>query len=290
MYLYVLLIVRVANIFQFSYNLNKGVAPPSIKERKKIMDLKIELPKSVDNAFQNLTDKPTKNIGTLIQDALYLRFGSISYNAEKRRILEKHGLIEFENRLKECIDQIPIEKLVEPDFQSLMLAVDNLEPCISSECLRNLFANLISRSCNRNYKEFIHPSFSEILRQMSPFDAKILKFYVENKLSRFITYTYKSADGYLFDRVSYMFDSYPYPDESDFVSIAISSLIRLGILAVHNDSYIHSAGDTPFQNSQFYIKCEQDRIKEGEYQSSSVTAQVSIITPFGKAFIHSCFD
>lgn len=51
-----------------------------------------QLPQCADNAIKNLTDAPTKSIGNLIKDAIYLKFGSVSYNAEKRRILEKYGL------------------------------------------------------------------------------------------------------------------------------------------------------------------------------------------------------
>lgn len=254
------------------------------------MDFKIELPPSVDNAVQNITDEPTKKIGSLIKDALYLRFGSVSYKAEKRRILEKYGLIEFENRLQSRINRIPLDKLVTPDYQTIMLAIDNLEPCLNSEDLRNLFSNLIARSCNCDYKNSIHPSFSEILRQMSPYDAKILKFFVTTKPERFITYTFLSKDGKSFDRVPYMFDTYPEPDEADYVSIAISSLMRLGILAFHDDALVTFVNDSPFEDSEFFKCCENERVRQGTYWQSRITAQVCKITPLGNSFIHACFD
>lgn len=252
------------------------------------MDIKI--PHSVDNAIKNLTDEPTKSIGALIKDAFYLRFGSVSYKAEKRRILEKYGLIEFENRLHDCINKIPVEKLATPDYQTLMLAVDNLEPCLNSDDLRVLFSNLIAHSCNSDYKNLIHPSFSEILRQMSPYDAKILKYYVESKPKRLITYTFLSKQNGSFDRVPYMFDTYPNPDEADYISIALSSLMRLGILAFHDDAIVAFADDSPFKSSAFYTLCEKERLKEKKYEDSRLTAQICKITPLGNAFINACFD
>lgn len=258
--------------------------------RNATMTFKIEVPQSVDNAINNLADEPTKSIGTIIKDAIYLRFGNISYNADKRRIYEKYGLLEFENRLKANISKIPTEKLIEPDFQTIMLAVDNLAPCIESETLRNLFAKLLARSCNSDYKSFIHPSFSGIIRQMSPFDAKILDFYVNTKPNRIITYTYKANDGNRFEQIPYTLDEYPDPNESDMVSLAISSLMRLGILAIHDDALVHSVKNTLFEKSQFYKLCEQERIKSNQYQTSSLTAQISVLTPFGNAFIHSCLE
>lgn len=113
---------------------------------------------------------------------------------------------------------------------------------------------MIARACNVDFKNFIHPSVSTILGQMSPFDAKVLKFYVDNKPARFITYTYKSSDGKRFDRIPYMFDSYPNADESPFVSLSISVLMRLGILAVHDDAVMHQVADSPFMKTEFYKK------------------------------------
>lgn len=254
------------------------------------MDFNLNAPQSINDAVQNLTDKPTKIIGTLIKDALYLRFGSTSYQAEKRRILEKYGLLEFENRLQRCINQIPLEKLTTPDYQTLMLAVNNLEPCLNSEELRNLFSNLIARSCHSDFHNLIHPSFSEILRQMSPYDAKILKYYVETKPECFITYTYLSEDGNSFDKVPYMLDEYPNPDEAEYVSVAISSLMRLGILAFHDDAIVTFVNDSAFENSDFYKHCEIERIQDGQYYESRITAQICKITPLGNLFIRACLD
>ena len=87
-----------------------------------------------------------------------------------------------------------------------------------------------------------------------------------------------------------MFDTYPNPDESEYVSIAISSLMRLGILAIHDDSLVHPMTNSQFAQSSFYKQCELQRIKEGKYQNSNISAQISTITPFGQSFILSCFD
>lgn len=250
-----------------------------------------QLPDFVDNALKNISDKPTKIIGNLIRDALYLKFGSVSYNAEKRRVLEKYGLIEFEDRLKTCINKLPLENLVEPDYQTIMLAVDNLEPCIHSEELRNLFANLISRSCNIDYKNFIHPSFPEVLKQMSPYDAKVLKYYIDTKPRRFITYSYYSENKRdEFNRISYTFDIYPNQDEANYVSVSLSSLMRLGILVFDDDALVHPADNSPFTKSDFYKQCEKERVNEGKYSHSRIIGKICTLTPFGDSLIQACFD
>ncbi len=249
----------------------------------------INIPDSIDTALENLSDKPTKEIGSFIGDVFYRCLGGFSYKSDQMRILRKQCLIELESRIKQGISTIPSEKLIKPDFQTLVLAVNNAEPCLDSEELRERFANLIARACNIDFKNFIHPSFPTILGQMSPFDVKVLKFYVDNKPERFITYTYKSSEGEHFDRIPYMFDSYPNAEESPYVSLSISVLMRLGLLGIHDDAIMHQVKNSPFMATEFYKKCEQERIEDGKYQSSVINGQVSVITPFGQAFINSCF-
>ena len=249
----------------------------------------INIPHSVDNALENLSDKPTKEIGSFIGDVLYRCFDGFHYKTESMRILRKQCEIELENRIKQGISTIPLEKLIKPDFQTLVLAINNAEPCLDSDELRERFANLITRACNIDFKNFIHPSFSAILGQMSPFDAKILKFCVDNKPERFITYTYKTSDRKHFDRIPYMFDSYPNAEESPHVSLSVSALMRFGILAIHDDAIMYEVTNSPFMNTEFYKRCEQKRIAEGKYQSSVINGQSCVITPYGYAFIQSCF-
>lgn len=247
------------------------------------------LPNSIDNALENLTDEPTKEIGMFIKDVFYRCFGNFSYKTEQLKLLRKHCLLELDKRIAQGIKYIPSEKLIKPNLQTLILALNNAEPCLSSEELMERFATLITRACNVDYEKFIHPSFSTVLGQMSPFDAKILKFYVDTKPDHFITYTYISVDKEHFDRIPYTFDSYPDADESPFVSLSISVLMRLGILGIHDDAVMYPITDSPFTKTEFYKRCEQERIEDGKYQSSVINGQVSVITLFGQAFIHSCF-
>ena len=65
--------------------------------------------------------------------------------------------------------------------------------------------------------------------------------------------------------------------------------MRLGILGIHDDAVMYPITDSPFTKTEFYKRCEQERIEDGKYQSSVINGQVSVITPFGQAFIHSCF-
>ena len=248
-----------------------------------------ELPDSIDNAIKNITDSPTRMIGKVICAVIDRHLRHYLNHYQLTQLIDERCNEELNKRLDSGISQIPADKLINPDPHTILLSLDNLPSCISSEELRNLFANLIAHSCHSDYSHFIHPSFAEVIRQMSPYDAKVLKFYNDTKPDRLITYSFYN-DHEVFDRVSYAFDEYPFPDETIQVSLSISSLIRLGILAFHTDAIASPADDSPFKNSDFYKQCEIARVKEGKYSPSYISGKPCVLTPYGQAFVIACLD
>ena len=132
-----------------------------------------DLPASIDNAVKNLTDKPTQGIGQTLADVWYLVFGGITHAADKRRMKYAHDLKLYEQELSQAILSIPEENLIEPNIQITAQALENSKYCIESEELRKLFVNLISKSMDSHYTSNVHPSLAEIIKQMSPIDARI---------------------------------------------------------------------------------------------------------------------
>lgn len=141
------------------------------EDKKTLIDL---VPDSVDNAVKNITDKPTQNMGTTLADIWYLVFGGISQAAEKRKLKYSYALHEFENELKKKISQIPKDKLVEPDIQIIAQALEAAKYCVEKEELRHMFANLIANSLNDDTYEDVHPIYISIIKSLTPFDAKLL--------------------------------------------------------------------------------------------------------------------
>lgn len=132
------------------------------------------VPDSVDNAVKNITDKPTQNIGTTLADIWYLVFGGISHAAEKRKLKYSYALQEFENELKEKISKIPADKLTEPDTQIIAPALEASKYCIENKETRNMFSNLISSNMHIDIKDYSHPIFNDIVKNLNILECKIL--------------------------------------------------------------------------------------------------------------------
>lgn len=133
------------------------------------------IPKSVDEAAGKLMNPTAENAGKTFGDLWYLVFGGISFAADKRKIKYQVALEAFEKSCREKIEAIPEEKLIEPDTQTASIALEESKFCIENAELREMFANLIASTMNSDTAEIAHPSFPQILKQMSPFDAKLFR-------------------------------------------------------------------------------------------------------------------
>lgn len=254
----------------------------------KIALANIDLPDSVDHAIENVSTPLTKNVGQTFGDLWYLVFGGISQAAEKRKLKYSADLTAFKNELDEKINQIPDDKRVEPNMQTVCPALENSKYCVESEELRTMFANLISRSMNKDYLSSIHPSFADILKQMSPLDAQNLLLF-KDKFSIPICDIHLTLDGQrgyscLFKN---FFIANKEQDDFDLQAQSISSLIHFGLVAIPaletftNKDYLKDFENHYFfQGFKIYLPEQIGKITLSEHKVD--------ITPLGQAFIKAC--
>ena len=96
----------------------------SDKSKNNIGLINAEMPECVDKALTNLTEQPTKAIGSTVSDIWFLVFGGIGHMAEKRKLRYAVELENYNRELHEKIEAIPNEKRVEPDIQIVAPALE----------------------------------------------------------------------------------------------------------------------------------------------------------------------
>lgn len=247
-----------------------------------------ELPPSVDNAIKNLTDEPTKNAGKALGDIFFLVFGGISQAAEKRKMKYSHDLKLYEKELEESIEQIPEENKIEPSIQITAQALENSKYCISEPELRKMFVNLITSSMDSSRAFEVHPSFPEIIKQMSPLDAEIIsdfKKYSTQPIARFDLKfpngSSRTLDDYLYFSIEGS-HSYPY-------AASISSLERLGLLSVDFSNYLTDASRYQlFTDWSYYKHLKRKYEDTASGQVVNIVKGICSLTPLGRTFIEAC--
>lgn len=244
-----------------------------------------DLPPSIDNAVQNLTDKPTLSIATTFSDIWYLVFGGISYLSEKKKIKYAHNLELYRKQLESSINQISPEKYVEPSIQTTAQALENSKYCIEEENLRNMFVSLISNSMNSDFQNDIHPSFAEIIKQMSPLDAEIIKIFKNSPINGFPLGRYqlsKEPGGYSV-LLEHVFLKYITPDLAA-CSLSISSLSRLGLLTTTYDVSFSKDQYTPFEEHPWFKMLQ----KQFPNEQVALHPGIAALTPLGRSFTRVC--
>ena len=65
------------------------------------------------------------------------------------------------------------DSIVSPEAYIAVPALQAISYCKNSEELRNMYANLLATSMLNDKKEDVHPSFGEIIKQLSPDEARM---------------------------------------------------------------------------------------------------------------------
>lgn len=250
----------------------------------------VKLPESVDNAFKNLTDEPTRNIGHTFGDIWYLVFGGLSHRADKKRIKYDFDLEQYKKDLTEKMNAIPDEEKQEPSLQITAQALDNSKYCISEPELRSMFVNLISNSMNQRVSGLVHPSFPEIIKQMSPMDAELLKGFKQKPKQPIANFVLKHKDG-----TSVVLDSYLYFDLNEShtypYATSISSLERLGLLSIDFSKWLSDESCYKiFSKWAYYesLKNDYNQPLSGDYVD--IAKGICSLTPLGRSFVDICIS
>ena len=64
------------------------------------------------------------------------------------------------------------------------------------EEVSELFANLLANSMIKDNKDMVHSAFVEVVKQMNPLDAKIIKYVSDNEMVAYINVRQIEQDGY----------------------------------------------------------------------------------------------
>lgn len=122
------------------------------------------------------------------------------------------------------------EKIVEPEPYVAIPAIQAISYSMNSEELRNLYANLLANSMISDTKDSVHPSFIEIIKQMSPTDARVFQLIMSSETRPIIDLRKYISSGD-FSIVQYHC-SWIQDIPIKQCSTSIDSLLRLGLIDI----------------------------------------------------------
>lgn len=198
----------------------------------------------------------------------------------------EYNLAETERLLAKKLEHVGEEKIVTPEAYVAVPTIQAISYSMDNENLRNLYANLLAKSMNIDTKSRVHPSFVEIIKQMSPVDAIVFKTIFESEITPiidlFITYS-DGGQGFHKYNISWMsFASF------DNICISLDNLTRLGLIEIPSDqSYTNDNNYENIRKTTDYIsiKLELEKMNKGEVKEKKKYIKK---TDLAKAFYDIC--
>lgn len=223
------------------------------------------MPEGLDK-FAGAVGDVLKTSPTIYDDALQptvQEFGKLSariprainaaFSGLDKWILNKEYAIDETKKLLEMkLENVDPEKIVEPETYVAVPAIQAISYSMDSEELRNLYANLLAKAMNSDTKDLVHPSFVEIIKQMSPIDSLVFKTIMEREVNPLIDLIYKNeigATSTIIRRISDINIS-----KTEIVCVSIDNLNRQGLLSIPEDLFYE---EEHFYNSLIHSKYYQ---------------------------------
>jgi hypothetical protein len=130
-----------------------------------------EIGEVIKKPVDNLINPAAKTIGERIENIIDLIFTPI----EIAKIYKNHAIVNLKNRLADKIKNIPQDKRITPALNIVGPVLEASKFYIEDDMLREMFANLVTAACNIDKVRYVAPAFPDVIRQLSPIDARMLK-------------------------------------------------------------------------------------------------------------------
>lgn len=192
------------------------------------------------------------------------RFSDDAY--QKYKIKQAANLEKYANEVKSGIEKISEENIQEPKMSVVGPALEASKFYIEEDEIRGMFAKLIASSMDKTQSINIHPSFVEIIKVLSPLDAKNLYslYHGGDETISKIRVINKENGNYT-DHFNHIFLGNPECQDNNLIEFSIDNLIRLKLVDVSYSKYKSddSLYDKHRENELFLkFKTEQEELQQ----------------------------
>lgn len=186
------------------------------------------IPECIDKSLTSALQPIGKTFGDLWDGIIGHR---IHYWSQSVKIKSKQHLLETIN---EKISKIPPEKRLPLDIQILGNTLEDSTYCLDKDEIMDMFANLMASSLDSDKEPKVHPSFSSIIKKMTPRDASNFSLFKSNSayaIAKFLLCPYGDKKIGITEK-SDIFDANPNYQDFDKQAISINALQSLGLIEI----------------------------------------------------------
>lgn len=202
----------------------------------------------------------------------------------------EYKLAETEKLIAQRLMDIPPEKIITPEAYVAVPAIQSISYSMDSEELRNLYANLLAKSMNIDTKDRVHPSFVEIIKQLSPIDANVFSLIMHTNIKPLIDLRLNLSEEQGGGGITHVKNISWITDFSyEQYSVSFDNLERLKLIEILASSYTHNEHYTLVTNTPSYILYRdaiEHEISDG--QTIKDNKKIMGISSLGELFYNVC--
>lgn len=244
-------------------------------------------------AYADLAHPVAKSSGELL--GLVPRAIKAALTPVEKWILQKeYNIAETKKLLEEKLKNVPPEQIQPPEAYIAVPALQYISYCMDNQELRDMYANLLASSMVNVVKNGVHPGFVEIIKQLCPDEAKILRYFSSHTVIPTITLHYKKKGetGHVdivkdFSNIGEIVGcEQPYNIKEYF-----DNLIRLGLLdSAKGMSYLTDKSKYEPLKSHEYLHqfLDPGAIEAAGFETSGFDESIISLTDYGESFCRIC--
>lgn len=205
---------------------------------------------------------------------------------EKWIVNGENNIKNASNAIAEKLKDVPTDKLTDTEPYIVIPAIQQLSYCQDNEVLRNLYANLIASSMIIDKKPLVHPAFVDIIKQLTPDEAKFLdklepNISIFNPLFRIYLTTNTSNSVAINFCTDIAYNLLDYPQE---IATYLNNLERLNIINIINKDI----GKREKESLMLELFCKFLEPANEGYSYKAYHFDYFKLTTFGLNFIKTC--
>lgn len=202
--------------------------------------------------YKDAISPAAKEVGKMVS----LPFQAINAALSGARIWVAEKQYNYDRTLKllaKKMEDIPTDNISSPENYIAVPALQQISYCYDSDELRDMYANLLASSMQKDKKWKVHPSFVEIIKQLLLDEAKLIKYLATKEVAATLTLRAVDEDETGIDILkNYSLVGYEAGcDSPKSIGVYINNLSRLGLI-------INYTGIRYLTDKELYerIKCD----------------------------------
>lgn len=204
-----------------------------------VPDSAVSLAKEIyEDGAKPLTSEAGKLLGRIPR---FINAALISL--DKWMLHREFNYSEVQLMLEQKLKNVSPEKLIEPEPYVAVPALQAISYSLNSENLTNMYANLLAKSMVIDKKDEVHPAFVEIIKQLSPLDARVFSELSNDFSKPIVDIHLVENNQHEYKVIATNLVGLEY-DAHHIMSSSIDNLVRLGLFQI-TDSII--SGDDTYQ-------------------------------------------